>query len=127
MADKQTAEEAAPEVGAIANGTGGAFLESLKRNNKKIRNDRAEAIHEDAQILFRREMEDIEIGIKRMNRERENMLDLSPDHATSLVLASDFDSAEYVRKEIELGVKIRNEEIKHKIISDRYTYLFGAV
>ncbi|KKM94052.1 hypothetical protein LCGC14_1202120 [marine sediment metagenome] len=104
----------------------GAFIESLKRNNKKIRDDRATAIAEDTHLLFKREIEDLQVNIKRLKRDRENMLDLSPTDAMSLVLASDFDSAEFVRKDVELGVKIRNEEIKHEIAEKRFNYLFGG-
>ena len=52
------------------------------------------------------------------------MLDLSPTTADSLVLASDFDSKAFVAKDIELGVKIRNLEIKLEIASNRYADLF---
>ncbi|RLD61362.1 MAG: hypothetical protein DRI95_14290 [Bacteroidetes bacterium] len=105
----------------------GAFYSSLKRNNKQIRDDRATAIAEDTQLIYKRQMEDLELSIKKMKREQENMLDLSPDHAMSLVLASDFDSPQYVDKDIELGVKIRNAEIKLDIATKRYSYLFGGV
>lgn len=104
----------------------GAFVDSLKRNNKQIRDDRATAIAEDTQLVYKRAIEDIEISIKRMKRERENMLDLSPTDARSLVLASDFDSASYVNKDMELGVKIRNAEIKLEIAKTHYIYLFGG-
>ena len=105
----------------------GAFLDSLKRNNKQIREDRAEAIGEDAQLVYKREVEDLELSIKQMRREQENMLDLSPSHAQSLVLASDFNSKEYVAKDLELGVRIRNAEIKLEIAQKRYAYLFGGM
>jgi len=105
----------------------GAFIASLKRNNKQIREDRAAAIGEDTQLLYKRKIEDLQVTIRRMERELENMLDLSPTNATSLVLASDFDSASYVEKDIELGVKIRNESIKLEIAQKRYSYLFGEV
>lgn len=105
--------------------TNGAFLESLKRNNAKIREDRATAIAEDAEIMFKREIEDLGIAIKRLQREQDNMLDLSPTDANSLVLASDFDAKNYVNKEIELGVKIRNLEIKYEIAKKRYDHLFN--
>ena len=59
-----------------------------------------------------------------MKRERDNMLDLSPTDAKSLVVASDFDADSYVKKDIELGVKIRNSEIKLEIAMGRYNYLF---
>jgi hypothetical protein len=102
----------------------GAFFESLKRNNKKIREDRAASIVEDAHLIYRREIEDLAVLIKRLKREQENMLDLSPSHADSLLLASDFDAKEYVTKDLELSVKIRNLEIKYELAQKRYQYLF---
>ena len=103
----------------------GAFVDSLKRNNKQIREDRATAIGEDAQIIYKREVEDLEIQIKKVKRDREAMLDLSPTTATSLVLASDFNSKDFVVKDIKLGIEIRNLEIKLEIAKERYKYLFG--
>lgn len=102
----------------------GAFVDSLKRNNKKIRDDRAVAIAEDAQMLFKREIEDLELEVKKVKRERDSMLDLSPTTADSLVLASEFDAKEFVRKDLELGVRVRNLEIKLEIAQNRYKYLF---
>ena len=110
---------------AINTAIDGAFIESLKRNNKQIRDDRATSISEDAQIIYKREVEDLEIEIKKLMRERENMLDLSPTDANSLVLASDFNSKEFVNKDIEIGIKIRNLEIKLEIARNRYNHLFG--
>lgn len=104
----------------------GAFLESLKRNNAKIRDDRAAAIVEDAQIIYKREVEDIALQIKKLRREQENMLDLSPTHADSLVLASDFSAKDYVAKDLDLSIRIRNLEIKLDLAKARYAYLFGA-
>ena len=104
----------------------GAFFDSLKRNNKKIRDDRATAIAEDTQLVYKRTIEDLDIQIRKMSREQENMLDLSPTDAQSLVLASDFDCNDYVAKDTELGVKIRNAGIKLEIARARYEYLFGG-
>jgi len=106
--------------------TQGAFISSLKRNNKQIRDDRATAIAEDTQLIYKRQIEDLDLSIKKMKREQENMLDLSPTNAQSLILASDFDSNEYVDKDVSLGVKIRNSEIKLEIAKKRYEYLFGG-
>ena len=103
----------------------GAFFASLKRNNKQIREDRALSISEDAQMLFKRKIEDLTVTIRRMKRDRENMLDLSPENTTTLKVASDFDAAAFVEKDIELGVKIRNAEITLEIAQARYNYLFG--
>ena len=104
----------------------GVFLTSLKRNNRQIREDRAQTIAEDSQLVYKRKIEDLDLEIKKVKREQENMLDLSPTNAQSLVLASDFNSSAYMEKDIELGVKIRNLEIKLEIAKNRYTYLFGV-
>lgn len=104
----------------------GAFIESLKRNNKQIRDDRALTIMEDAQTLYKREIEDLTLAIKKMKREQENMLDLSPENAMSLKLASDFDAKAYVVKDQDLSLKIYNAEIALKLSMARYTYLFGG-
>lgn len=104
----------------------GAFIGSLKRNNKEIREDRATAIAEDAQLVYKRKIEDLEISIRKMQREQENMLDLSPATAQSLILASDFNCDDYATKDIELGIKIRQAEITLEIAKQRYNYLFGG-
>ena len=91
----------------------GAFVSSLIRNNKKIREDRAIAI-----------VEDIQLEIKKITREREAMLDLSPTTADSLVLASDFNSKQFVEKDLQLGLKIRDLKIKLEVAQDRYNTLF---
>jgi hypothetical protein len=104
--------------------TQGKFVDSLTRNNSKIKKDRAEAIGEDAQVVFKRVVEDLEIEIKKKRRDRENMLDMSPENAMSLMVASDFDAALFVKKDLELGVAIRNLEIKLEIASNRYNELF---
>lgn len=105
----------------------GAFVDSLRRNNKKIREDRAIAISEDAQMIFKREIEDLQLEKKRLLRERDAMLDLSPTNADSLVLATDFDAKAFVNKDIEIGIKVRNIDIKIEVATARYNYLFGSL
>ena len=102
----------------------GSFYANLARNNSKIRGDRAIAITEDAQLLYKREVEDMELRLKKLNRERESMLDLSPTTADSLILASDFNAESFVKKDIDLGVQVRNLEIAISIAKSRYQYLF---
>lgn len=103
---------------------GGAFFANLNRNNSKIRGDRAIAITEDAQLLYKRELEDMEMKLKRLKRERESMLDLSPASADSLILASDFNAEEFVKKDIKLGIDIRNLQIAIDIARERFEVLF---
>ena len=109
----------------VVESTEGKFVSALKRNNKQIRDDRATSIVEDAEVIYKRQIEDLVLEIKKMKREQENMIDLSPTNATNLVLASDFDAKIYAAKDLELGVKIRNAEIKLGVAKDRFSYLFG--
>jgi len=104
----------------------GAFVNSLKRNNKQIKADRAEAIGEDAEMAYRRTVEDMEITLKRLRRKQDNMLDMSPENAFSLKMANDFDAQTYTDVDLEVGVEIRNTEIKLDIAKKRFTYLFGG-
>ena len=103
----------------------GAFVESLKRNSKKIREDRAIDIAENAKMMYKRKIEDYQKDLRSMKRERSNMLDLSPTTTDSLILATDFKAEEFVSKDIELGVNIRNLEIKLEISTKQYEHLFG--
>lgn len=104
----------------------GAFVESLKRNNRQIKEDRATAIAEDAELLFKRTVEDLETEIKRTKRERDAMLDLSGTSTTNIIAVSDFDAHNFVVKDLELGLKIRNLEIKLEIAKNRYNELFNS-
>jgi hypothetical protein len=113
------AEEQKPEMK-------GAFIASLKRNNKEIRDDRAMAIAEDAGVMYRRKVEDLELRVNRLRRDRENMLDMSPDNVFSLKMASDFKADEFVERDLKLGVELRETEIKLDIARKQYDYLFGG-
>lgn len=104
----------------------GLFYQSLRRTNTKIREDRALSIAEGAEMIFKRQVEDLEHEIKQLKRDRNSMLDMSPTNADSLVLASDFDPRAFVSKDMEIGLKIRNLEIRLEIARSRYEQLFGT-
>jgi hypothetical protein len=104
----------------------GAFFDSLSRNNQKIRKDRALAISEEAQMRFKRTIEDLEHEKRALIRERAGLLDLSPTNAQSLILATDFNGQDFVNTELDIGVRLRNLEIRLEIAKARYSYLFGA-
>lgn len=103
------------------------FLSSLKRNNAKIREDRAIAISESAELKYKRKIEDLEMELKDVVRDRDNMLDMSPTSADSLVLASEFSADEFINKDLELGLRVRNLTIKIDIAKQRYQELFEEV
>lgn len=102
----------------------GEFMDSLYRNNKQIRKDRADSIGEDGAIAYKREVEDTLAEIRKLRRDQDGMMDLSPETSHSLKLASDFNGKEWAAKDIEIDLKIRNLEIKYERASARLWKLF---
>ena len=119
-------EEIEQDARGDAPAMGGVFATSLKRNFRQIKSDRAEAITEDTELDYKRQVEDTERNLKRMRRQRDNMLDLAPATTTTLQVAEKFDAAEFVEKDIQLSVDIRNTEIQLQIAKARYNHLFGG-
>lgn len=105
----------------------GALYQSLNRNNKEIKQDRAETIAEDMEMTFKRGVEDIATKLKRLTRERNNMFDFSPTNTQSLVLAKELDSGLILQKDMELSIQIRQMEIELEIAQNRYEFLFGKI
>lgn len=105
----------------------GAFTASLYRNNAQIKKDRALAIGKNAERIYRRAIEDREAEIEDIISERSNLLDLSASSTTTLIVASDFKAQEFVIKDLELGVKIRNLKVKLELAKARYAELFSDI
>jgi len=100
------------------------FIESLQRNNDQIREDRARTIGADSELIYRRRVEDIGLKIKRLEREQEGLIDISPLDRNSLTFA-DFQPEAFVQKDIELSLTIRNLNIQLEVAIKRFEYLFG--
>src|SRR5688572_24572910 len=113
------------KVGEPADSAVGAFMNTLTRTNKQIKKDRAESISEDTELTYSRKIQDMRMEIKKLKRERANMLDLSPTNTQSLMLANDFNASEFVKRDIEIGVKLRNLEITLEIAENQFLFLFG--
>jgi hypothetical protein len=103
----------------------GAFAESLKRNNKRIKEDRAIAISDDAELVYRRKVEDLEIEVKRLEREREGALDLSPDNTTTIIKVEDFSPQQFIDSDLRLTLQIRDRKIQLEEARERFKYLFN--
>ncbi|MFC0428313.1 hypothetical protein [Chryseobacterium scophthalmum] len=100
------------------------FIESLQRNNDQIREGRARIIGDDAELIYKRRVEDIELKIKRLEREQEGLIDISPLDKNSLTFA-DFQPEAFVQRDIELSLIIRNLNIQLELTRTRFEYLFG--
>lgn len=104
----------------------GAFVDSLTRNNSQIRKDRAIAIAEDAYTEYRRDIEDTLKRIRDLKREQENMLDMSPDNAMNLRMASNFNAEKFVERDKAIAVQLRQEFIVLEETQKRFKHLFGG-
>ena len=106
--------------------TKGGFLnESLSRSNREIRQERGDAIAEDLQIIYKRNVEDIEMKLTRLVREQKNAFDFSPTNSQSLVMAKELDSMEILEKDIAMSIQERELKIKLNVAKQRYNFLFG--
>ncbi len=105
--------------------TKGDFMASLVRSNKQIKEDRALSIAKSTETTYRRYIEDLQTDYDEIQRQRDNMLDLSPENAQSLKLASDFNAGLFMSQDEAFGLKLRDLEIKLEIMTRRYQKLFG--
>jgi hypothetical protein len=103
----------------------GAFVTSLQRNNRQIRDDRALTIGQKTKRAYKRYVEDLMDSIREMKLTQDSMLDLSATDKNSLIVAANFDQDAFVRDDSKLGLDIRNTEIKLEVAIKRYEYLFG--
>lgn len=107
----------------------GVFKEDLMRSFKSLKESRAESVAEDVEIIYKRQIEDLCHQIRNYDRDRENLiLDLSPSSAFSgNVVPSDFKPADFLAKDIEIGLNKRDAIIRLEIVIERYQYLFGEI
>ena len=104
---------------------GGFLLQSLSRTNADIRKDRGDAIFEDLEIAFKRDVEDAHRKIKQIERQRKDMYDFSPNSTTSLVLAKNVQADEILQKDKVFTLEMRDAKIDFDLAQERYTFLFG--
>lgn len=107
----------------------GVFKSDLMRTFKQLKESRAESVSEDVEIIYKRQIEDLCHQIRNYDRDRENLiLDLSPSSAFSgNVVPSDFKPADFLSKDVEIGLNKRDAIIKLEIVIERYIYLFGPI
>jgi len=103
----------------------GSLYESLARSNKQIRQERGEALAEQLETSFRRNIEDLRYDMKDLIRKRTNMYDFSPTNSQSLVMAKDIEARSILKQDTEISLDVRNLQITLDIAEGRYLELFG--
>lgn len=106
--------------------TTGFIAQSLGRSNKQIRAERGDAAQEDLEMVYKREVEDWQVKVKRLTRKRMNGFDFSPTNTQSLVMGKDLDADDIKEKDLALAQEIYNATIKLRLAIQSYNFLFGA-
>lgn len=107
----------------------GKFHSDLTRNFKQLREDRAEAVVEDVEIVYKRRVEDLCKKVRQCDRDRDNiMLNLAPTtvHAAT-VIPADFDANKFLDEDVRIGLAKRDALIQLEIVATRYVELFGPL
>jgi len=105
---------------------GGTLWEGLSRNIKQIKEGRALSILEDAELAYKRKIENMENALRKLNRKVEDSLDMSPDSTTTLLM-KDFDADAFIEADAKAAYDIRNSTIQLNECKKRYNALFGKV
>lgn len=104
----------------------GHLAESLLRNNRQIKADRAMTIISDLKKQYKRKIEDLVTELERFHMSREAIIDaLSPNTATTNVIGVGFDSGEFVEGDEAFLKNVWERETRIKGMVMRYRYLFG--
>lgn len=104
----------------------GFLKESLLRGNKAIREQRGEVIWEDLEMVYKREVENKQIDLKKIDRRMANAFDFSVTNTHSLIMKrEDFDATEVMMEDLQLGLDREKTIDKLNIAKKRYNHLFG--
>ena len=105
----------------------GLFYENLTRDFKKLKADRAASVTEDAEIAYRRKIEDYCKKLRELSRKRENlMLELAPTTTyDATVVPADFSVERFMQEDENIGLEVRETKIRLEVMLDRYETLFG--
>lgn len=107
--------------------SGGTFQSILMRNNAKLREDRGALIAKSTEKSYRRSIEDLQDKLETLKADRTQLLDINPGNTQTIINPSDFDHAAFVEKYTQMGLQIREIEIKIDVAQRGYNELFGEL
>lgn len=103
----------------------GLFDQSLKRNFKQIREDRADLMKKSTRALYKREIDDLYTELDTLEVDRNNLLDFAGDSTTHVLNPSDFDAKNFISRDKSLTMKAREISIQIEEYTKRFNSLFG--
>jgi hypothetical protein len=107
--------------------TTGILGPTLKQTYKQIKDSRIEAMLEDAELKYRRDIEDECAKVRQCDRDMEDaILDILPSNAGQGISPSQFDADKLMTTRINTLFIKREQSIKLGIMLSDYETLFGA-
>lgn len=103
----------------------GVFGESLQRNFKQIREDRANIMTRSSLSLYKGKIDKLYLEMDKLEIDRNNLLDFAGDSTTRILSLDQFDAEAFCRKDEEITLKMRELKIRIEELTDRFFKLFG--
>lgn len=106
--------------------TSGILGPTLKQTYKQIKESRIEAMLEDAELKYRRDIEDVCAKVRQCDRDMEDaILDMLPTNAGQGINPSAFDAVKLKDTRVNTLIIRRENAIKLGILVNDYETLFG--
>lgn len=106
--------------------TKGILGSTLKQTFKQIKDSRIDAMLEDSELKYRRQIEDVSAKIRQCNRDMEDsILDILPSNAGQSISPSAFDADKLMNTRVSTLIARREHQVKLGILVNDYETLFG--
>lgn len=94
----------------------GKFFNAISRTEEEVSKERAEGIAEETELVFRRQVEDTELELKQLERQKKETL--------NVINLDNFKSNKFVDDQLSLAIKINNVKKRLVIIKEQYAEMF---
>jgi hypothetical protein len=99
---------------------------TLKQTFKQIKDSRIDAMLEDSELKYRRQIEDMCAKVRQCDRDMEDaILDILPSNAGQGINPNQFDATKLMQTRVETLIARREHSIRLGILVNDYETLFG--
>ena len=106
--------------------TTGILGSTLKQTFKQIKESRIDAMLEDTEMKYRRQIEDVCARIRQCDRDLEDaILDMLPANVGQGIIPSQFDAERLMSTRVNTLIARREQAVRLGILVDDYETLFG--
>ena len=106
--------------------TTGILGSTLKQTFKQIKDSRIDAMLEDSELKYRRQIEDVCAKVRQCDRDLEDaILDILPSNAGQGINPNQFDADKLLNNRISTLISRREQSVRLGILVNDYETLFG--